>query len=135
MSSKLADATELYIKANKPHKKRLPDKEAKWELKTRALLKRFPRSIRGPNTELDGLARQVVSYWMWNTYPKAGTRKRYNNTFSAVINCWNTEMNEKNVFNPFAGLSNKALEKEEVHNHRSFSPDEWFSQLSFQTNA
>ena len=135
MSSTWADATELYIKTNKRHKKRLPDKEANWEVKTRALLDRFALSMDGPNTKLDDLDRQVVSDWMWNTYPKAGTRNRYNNTFSAVINCWNTEMKGKNVFNPFAGLSNKALEKEEVHNHRSFNPDEWFSQLSFQTNA
>ncbi|MDB0053060.1 tyrosine-type recombinase/integrase [Ascidiaceihabitans sp.] len=85
----------------------------------------------GPNTKLDDLNRQVVSDWMWNTYPKSETRNRYNNTFSAVINCWNTEMKGKNVFNPFAGLSNKALEKEEARNRRSFNPDEWFSYLSF----
>jgi integrase len=130
LSSSWADATELYIKINKRHKKRLPDKEAKWELKTRALLERFAQSMDGPNTKLDDLDRQVVSDWMWNTYPKAGTRNRYNNTFSAVINCWNTEMKGKNVFNPFAGLSSKALEKEEASKRRSFNPDEWFSYLS-----
>ena len=127
MSSTWADATELYIKTNKRHKKRLPDKEAKWEFKARALLERFTLPMDGPNTKLDDLDRQVVSDWMWNTYPKAGTRNRYNNTFSAVINCWNTEMKGKNVFNTFAGLSNKALEKEEARNRRSFNPDEWFS--------
>ena len=130
MSSTWADATELYIKTNKRHKKRLPDKEAKWEVKTRALLDRFASAMNGPNTKLDDLDRQVVSDWMWNTYPKAGTRNRYNNTFSAVINCWNTEMKGKNVFNPFAGLSNKVLEKEEALGRRSFKPDEWFSYLS-----
>jgi len=131
MSSTWADATELYIKTNKRHKNRLPDKEAKWEFKTRALLDRFASAMDGPNTKLDDLDRQVVSDWMWNSYPLAGTRNRYNNTFSAVINCWNTEMKGTNVFNPFAGLSNKKLEKEESRNRRSFNPDEWFSYLSF----
>jgi len=130
MSSTWADATDLYIKTNKRHKKRLPDKEANWEVKTRALLDRFALSMDGPNTKLDDLDRQVVSDWIWNTYPISGTRNRYNNTFSAVINCWNTEMKGKKVFNPFAGLSNKALEKEEALTRRSLKPDEWFSYLS-----
>lgn len=135
ISSTWADATELYIKTNKRHKKRLPDKEAKWEVKTRALLDRFASAMDGPNTKLDDLDRQVVSDWIWNTYPKAGTRNRYNNTFSAVINCWNTEMKGKKVYNPFAGLSNKVLEKEESLDRRSFKPDEWFSYLSNINNC
>ena len=44
-------------------------------------------------------------------------------------------MKGKKVFNPFAGLSNKVLEKEEALDRRSFKPDEWFSYLSNINNS
>lgn len=120
-----ADATELYIKTNKRDTKRLPDKELIWETKVRQLLSKFANAMNGPNTKLDDLDRQVISEWMWKTYPKAGTRNRYNNTFSAVINTWNREQKGESVFNPFSGLSNKSQEREEAVNRRSFKPGEW----------
>lgn len=124
-----ADATELYIKTNKRDTKRLPDKESTWETKTRQLLKKFANAMDGPNTKLADLDRQTISDWIWKTYPKAGTRNRYNNTFSSVINTWNREQKGQSVFNPFSGLSNKALEREEAINRRSFTPDEWHHYL------
>ena len=120
-----ADATELYIRTNKRDKTRLADKEARWEKKTRQLLSKFAKAMDGPNTKLNDLDRQVISEWMWKTYPKAGTRNRYNNTFSSVINTWNREQKGQSIFNPFSGLSNKALEREEAVKRRSFKPQEW----------
>ena len=74
------DASELYIKTNKQEKIRLPDVEAKWETKTRGLLKRFENAMGGDSLRLEDLDRQTVKDWLWETYPKAGTRNRYNNT-------------------------------------------------------
>jgi integrase len=124
-SASWADATELYIKTNKRDIKRLPDKAAIWEKKTRQLLSKFGDAMDGPNTKLDDLDRQAVSDWMWKAYPKAGTRNRYNNTFSAVMNTWNREQKGQSMFNPFSGLSNKTQEREEAVSRRSFKPDEW----------
>ena len=107
------DASELYIKTNKQEKIRLPDVEAKWETKTRGLLKRFENAMGGDSLRLEDLDRQTVKDWLWETYPKAGTRNRYNNTFSAVVNCWNREKKGQSIFNPFSGLSNKKREKDE----------------------
>ena len=119
-----ADATELYIKTNKRAKIRLPDVEAKWERKTRGLLRRFENAVDGHNTRLQNLDRQMVSDWLWATYPKAGTRNRNNNTLSAVVNCWNQEKKGQAIFNPFSGLSNKRREKDERKARRSFKPEE-----------
>lgn len=124
-SATWGDATELYIKTNKRHVTRLADKETKWEKKTRQLLSKFATAMDGSNTKLNDLDRQVISDWMWKTYPKAGTRNRYNNTFSSVINTWNREQKGQSIFNPFSGLSNKALEREESVKRRSFKPAEW----------
>jgi len=81
-----SDATELYIKTNKQETIRLPDVEAKWETKTRGLLKRFENAMGGDSIRLEDLDRQTAKDWLWKTYPKAGTRNRYNNTLSAVVN-------------------------------------------------
>jgi integrase len=124
-SATWGDATELYIKTNKRDVTRLADKEAKWEKKTRQLLSKFATAMDGSNTKLNDLDRQVISEWMWKTYPKAGTRNRYNNIFSSVINTWNREQKGQSIFNPFSGLSNKSLEREESVKRRSFKPQEW----------
>ena len=123
------DAVELYIKVNKQENKREAEKEKRWELKTRSLLARFAKGNGGLNLKLDEIDRQTVRNWLHTTYPKAGTRNRYNNVFSAVINRWNKE-NSSSVFNPFSGLSNKQLEKEEALDRRSFKPIEWYDYLS-----
>jgi len=80
------------------------------------------------NLNLDELDRQSIRDWLWLTWPKAGTRNRYNSIFSAVINRWNKEM-KASVFNPFSGLSNKDQEKEEAGQRRSFKPVEWHDYL------
>ena len=129
-----ADATELYIKTNKRAKIRLPDVEAKWECKTRGLLRRFEKAVDGHNTRLQDLDRQMVSDWLWATYPKAGTRNRNNNTLSAVVNCWNREKKGQSIFNPFSGLSNKKREKDEREERRSFKPEELNEYLSHIIN-
>lgn len=119
-----ADAIELYIKTNKREKIRLADVEAKWESKTRGLLNRFGRDMGSNSTALAELDRQVVTDWLWDAYPKAGTRNRNINTLSAVINCWNREKKGQSIFNPFSGLSNKKREKHERNERRSFKPGE-----------
>jgi integrase len=118
------DAVELYIRTNKQEKKREPVKEMAWEKSTRQLLEKFAKHNGGMELSLGDLDRQSIRDWLWATWPKAGTRNRYNNCFSAVINCWNREMTVA-VFNPFSGLSNKDQEKEEAERRRSFKPDEW----------
>ncbi len=119
-----ADAAELYIKTNKREKIRLADVEAKWERKTRGVLSRFATAMGGADTPLENLDRQIITDWLWDTYPNAGTRNRNNNTLSAVINCWNREKKGQSIFNPFSGLSNKKREKNERNERRSFKPEE-----------
>ena len=102
----------------------MPDVEAKWETKTRGLLKRFENAMGGDSLRLEDLDRQTAKDWLWETYPKAGTRNRYNNTLSAVVNCWNREKKGQSIFNPFSGLSNKKREKDEREERRSFKPEE-----------
>ena len=128
------DAAELYIKTNKQEKIRFPDVEAKWETKTRGLLKRFENAMGGDSLRLEDLDRQTVKDWLWETYPKAGTRNRYNNTFSAVVNCWNREKKGQSIFNPFSGLSNKKREKDEREERRSFKPEELSDYLNHIIN-
>ena len=78
----------------------------------------------GDSIRLEDLDRQTAKDWLWKTYPKAGTRNRYNNTLSAVVNCWNREKKGQSIFNPFSGLSNKKREKDEREERRSFKPEE-----------
>lgn len=122
------DAMELYIRINKREKTREAVKELEWEKDTRSLLSKFAKGNGGMNIRLDDLDRQAIRNWLWATFPKAGTRNRYNNVFSSVINNWNRETKAQ-VFNPFAGLSNKQQEKEEAIGRRSFKPEEWHSYL------
>lgn len=121
------DAVELYIRTNKADNRRESIKEVRWEKKTRQLLERFGREIGGMETNLEDLDRQKIRSWLMSNF-KAGTRNRYNNQLSAVINTWNRE-NRETIHNPFSGLSNKRQEKEEAMARRSFKPEEWFSYL------
>ena len=122
------DAIELYISTNKRENSREAEKARRWEVKTRNLLKKFGDATGGMTTPLDKLERALIINWLWREYPSAPTRNRYNNTFSAVINCWNRE-NKEQIYNPFSGLSNKKQELEEAIERRSFKPDEWFAYL------
>ena len=128
-----SDAVELYISVNKAEKKREIVKEQKWELSTRNLLDKFASSIGGKQSKLGDLDRQFIRNWLIETYPNAGTRNRYNNVFSAVINNWNEE-NKSKIYNPFSGLSNKQLEQEEAIKRRSFTPEEWYCYQSHILN-
>ena len=118
------DAVETYIRVNKADKKREAVKEQRWEKKTRSLYERFASAMGGMDTKLDDLDRHKIRNWLWSNF-KVGSRNRYNNQLSAVINTWNRETPKK-VHNPFTGLSNKKLEQEEASNRRSLKPAEWF---------
>jgi integrase len=119
------DAVELYIATNKRKTLREPEKARRWEVKTRGLLEKFGHALGGMNAKLSELDRGEIVAYLWRTYPSTPTRNRYNNTLSAVINCWNSEHKEQ-IFNPFRGLSNKMAEHEEAAKRRSFRPEEWF---------
>ena len=123
------DAVELYIKINKQEKKRERVKSERWEAKTRQLLQRFSRAFNGSKLAVADLDKGKIRDWLYSTYPTAPTRNRYINTFSAVVNNWNRE-NKNGVFNPFSGLANKQLEKEEAVDRRSFTPEEWHQFLN-----
>ena len=121
-----SDAVELYIATNKRRTMRESVKARRWEVKTRSLLEKFGSALGGMNTKLAELNRSDVIDYLWQSYPSTSTRNRYNNTLSAVMNCWNKEHKDQ-VFNPFRGLSNKARELEEATKRRSFKPQEWFT--------
>ena len=87
------------------------------------MLDKFASSIGSKQSKLGDLDRQFIRNWLIETYPNTGTRNRYNNVFSAVINNWNEE-NKSQIYNPFSGLSNKQLEHEEAIKRRSFTPEE-----------
>ena len=97
------------------------------------MLEKFAISNGGKQSKLEDLDRQSIRNWLLETYPNVGTRNRYNNVFSAVINNWNEE-NKSKVYNPFSGLSNKQLEEEEAIKRRSFTPAEWHSYLAHIEN-
>jgi len=78
----------------------------------------------GMGIGLAELNRQNIREYLWREYPAAPTRNRYNNTLSAVMNCWNREQ-PKQYLNPFSGLSDKSQEYETATVRRSFKPAEW----------
>lgn len=118
------DAVELYLATNKSKKIREPEKGRRWEVKTRSLLEKFGGAMGGMGIGLAELNRQNIREYLWREYPAAPTRNRYNNTLSAVMNCWNREQ-PKQYLNPFSGLSDKSQEYETATVRRSFKPAEW----------
>lgn len=120
-----SDAVETYIAVNKQDTTREPLKEEKWEAKTRGLLGKFSKAFRGKSLSLAELDRGQIRLWLLDQYPNQGTRNRYINTFSAVINTWNRENPSKPVPNPFSGLANKQREVEQATKRLSFNPQQF----------
>ena len=120
-----SDAVETYIAVNKQDTTREPLKEKKWEAKTRGLLDRFSKAFKGKSLSLEELDRGKIRIWLLGQYPNQGTRNRYINTFSAVINTWNRENPSKPVPNPFSGLANKQREVEQATKRLSFNPQQF----------
>jgi integrase len=120
-----SDAVETYLAVNKQDKLREPLKEKKWEAKTRGLLEKFSKAFKGKSLPLAELDRGQIRLWLLGTYSNEGTRNRYINTFSAVINTWNRENPSKPVPNPFSGLANKQREQEQATKRLSFQPEQF----------
>ena len=119
------DATAYYMHVNRAEAERDTSKQAVYEKKTSSLLKKFGLSLgkQGMSTPLEMISRQHARAYLEQHKPATGNR--YNNTFSAVINCWNQEFPDQRVNNPFAGLSNKAREGKTSTKRKSFSPEQW----------
>ena len=120
-----SDAVETYIAVNKQDTTREPLKEKKWEAKTRGLLNKFAKAFKAKSLSLEELDRGKIRLWLLSQYPNQGTRNRYINTFSAVINTWNRENPSKPVPNPFSGLANKQREVEQATKRLSFNPQQF----------
>jgi integrase len=119
------DATENYLTVNRSDKLRDDFKQREFEKKMRSLFEKFGLSLgkQGSRTPLKMITRQHARSFKDSLGGSTGNR--YNNIFSAVINCWIREFGDSEIQNPFKGLSNKAVEQKQSIKRRSFTPTQW----------
>lgn len=125
LSPTLSDLLKLYLDVQRDKKSgRSERKTLKAENQAKRAIEVIGSLYGGSSTLLASLDRPKLRFQIKTPWPKPGTRNKYINILSAIVNTWNEE-NEAKVYNPFSGLSNKKAEEENATIRRSFKPDEW----------